>query len=89
MPDQLDIDVVKGLVLPRDPLCQYVVDEPIEIRDGFLFLLLCLLFNLLILTGRRGWLLDGDKLFKLFQLLFEVILPSIVTLKFDRVNRIL
>ena len=63
LPDQLDVNVMESLVLARDSLCQDVVDEPIEICDDFLLLLLCLLFNVLILT-RRSLLFDGDELFK-------------------------
>ena len=50
LPNQLDVDMMKCLVLPRNSLRQDVVNEPIQISDGFLLLLLGLLLDRFVVS---------------------------------------
>ena len=60
--DQFNVDMVKSLVLPRNALCQDVVDKPSEIDVLCIFLFIDLLSFLLILYSILFGLCDNQLL---------------------------
>ena len=91
--DELDVDVIQGLVLARDTLGEDVVDEPSQVDVLLVFLLLFLRFIEGLLLGllRCPLLLclGDDQVLDRLEVLLEVVLASVVALELDLVNDLL